>query len=173
MKLMTLVLATLSVVAVTSVNAQPQHREPKSAEEMAQMETERMTKSLELTDQQSDQIYDINLKYAENRQAKMADMKQNRESEGGVKEQGKRPNGARPGAPKDGRSEEMRGSQRAMLSEIVAVLTTDQIVKLIEMRDNRHSKQMHRGGDRGQRGRRGERGCPIQHRDRPNRAYQK
>lgn len=155
---MSVALVALSMVAVTSVNAQPQQREPKSADEVAKMMTERMAKSLELTEDQSAKIYDINLKYIEERQTKMEQMKAERdakrseckeskadcdspckEGDREMRRGGERGMGeGRPMNP--GRAPQQRGadkgmiaSKKAMTKEIISVLTVDQIVEFIEI----------------------------------------
>lgn len=159
---MSVALVALSMVAVTSVNAQPQQREPKSADEIAKMMTERLTKSLELTESQSSKIYDINLKYAEERHAKAEEAKAKREeaksSKDGEKgespkcgkecaQQGRppMPQGQQGRAPQQQQQrpggKEMGESQKAMMKEIVAVLNTDQIVEFIEMKSKMPARQ--------------------------------
>ncbi len=159
-KLMSLALIALSMVVVTAVNAQPQchqQREPKSAEEMAKMMTQRMTKSLDLAEDQADKIYDINLKYAEERRAKVEIMKIEREEkrkergEVAAKGDGSKKSCSRGRKPQCGRpqgcNKGMSESRKAMTKEIIAVLNDDQIVEYIEMqkRVGNHQKQGHMG----------------------------
>lgn len=63
-------LALLMAVATLNVNAQAprkggmQPKEKLSAEKMAEIQTDKLDQTLELTDKQESQIFDINLKYA-------------------------------------------------------------------------------------------------------------
>ncbi len=166
---MSVALVALSMVAVTSVNAQPQQREPKSADEVAKVMTERLIKSLELTDNQSTKIYEINLKYAEERHAKAEEAKAKREEAKSSEDKKKKEcaqQGRRPMPQGQGRApqqrqggKEMGEAQKAMMKEIVAVLNTDQIVEFIEMKSKMPARQP-QGGRRGMQQRGGGRPQP-------------
>ncbi|GAB6010546.1 hypothetical protein [Viscerimonas tarda] len=69
MKTKLLVLATALFFTVTGLVAQ--NRQRLSAEERTKNETEALTKALELTAEQKQQVYDITLKFAKDRSAAM------------------------------------------------------------------------------------------------------
>ncbi|MFI3248443.1 MAG: DUF4890 domain-containing protein [Rikenellaceae bacterium] len=105
---LSIVFAALALVAVITVTAQPQGggRPQGTPEEMAKMMVERMSEELDLTKDQQTQIYDINVKFAEERKA------------GGD---------SRPSR------EEMEASREKMSAQIKSVLTEDQAKKYDEM----------------------------------------
>ncbi len=68
-----LTLFTLSVSAQPQGRKAPQKGQKASAEKMAEISTDRLDQRLELTDAQESDIYAINLKYAQEREAKRAE----------------------------------------------------------------------------------------------------
>lgn len=108
--LLSILFASFAMVAAVTVTAQPQGqgqgRSQGTSEEMAKMMVERMSKELDLSEEQEEQIYEINVKAAEER--------------GG--DSGSRPS-----------REEMEAAREKIDVEIKKVLSDSQIEKYDEM----------------------------------------
>ncbi len=108
---LSILFAAFALVAAITVTAQPQggqrpEGQQGTPEEMSKMMVERMTKELDLTEDQQTKIYDINLKFAEER-----------ESSGDT-----RPS-----------REEMEAMREKMSAQVKGVLTDEQATKYDEM----------------------------------------
>jgi len=90
--------------------------------------TDRLKEELNLTDQQSEQLYAIHLKYAEDRKAVLDANKDQREAQ----------------------RTEIKSINDKQREEMKAVLTEEQVAKLDQM----HEERMQKRGDRPQRGHR-------------------
>lgn len=143
------------------------------------MSSERMAKSLDLSEDQTSQIYEITLKYAQERQAKAEEMKAERKQkaeeceQSGEKCEKERPQRGERGGERgrnpqmaQGRGDQPRGGdqmseqRKAQMKEIIAVLNVDQIVEFIEIQNRR--------GNQPQQGRPGGRGRGAEHRQPPH-----
>ena len=121
------------MVAATSLMAQEEQSSAKTQkhaqrtpEERAKEMTTRLKEELNLTDQQSDELYAIHLKYAEERKAVLEAGKEERESQ----------------------RSEIKSINDKQKAEMKTVLTEEQVAKLDQMQEER----MHKRGNRPHRG---------------------
>lgn len=125
-----LVIVTLIILSFTACNSTGQRHRIPSAKDMAKRQTEMMTKSLDLNDQQQNSVSTINLKYAE-------EFQNLREEAGGDREK-------------------MRTLRNDLVNkkneELAKVLSEEQFERYKELEEER-AKEM-RNGPRGERGER-------------------
>lgn len=131
MKLITMSAALLLTLSTMSLSAQPQPKgrpnragERPSAEKIAEFKTDRLDQALDLTDAQEKNIYAVNLKYAEQQQAK-------RPTRGtGVK--GEKLSDEQRAAKREAMAAQCQAAQatkKAYTTEIMSLLTEDQKVE--------------------------------------------
>ncbi|MFI3316881.1 MAG: Spy/CpxP family protein refolding chaperone [Rikenellaceae bacterium] len=166
-------LLTLFAVSASAQPQQQQRRAPQgggerpTAEKIAETATDKLDQKLELTDAQESKIYAINLKYAQEREAKMEEMKAEREAKKAEKanetEKAEKPEGKREGARRGGAPAEMKekkeaaqDDRKAQLVEIMSVLTDEQKIDYALMLSQ--AKQGPKGPQQGKQGGQGGQG---------------
>lgn len=120
-----LMMAAVALMFVCSASF-GQQRERPSSEDIAKRQTEQMTKSLSLTDDQKSKVEAINLKYAKKQDNAF---KSNKEE-------------------KQARREEMKKNHEAKDAELKGVLSSEQYVKYQEKQQERKNKAGERGEKR-------------------------
>ncbi|MDP5229957.1 MAG: DUF4890 domain-containing protein [Cellulophaga sp.] len=131
----------LILVALISLNGFAQKRggEKLNPEQMATLQTKKMTSALDLNESQQTKVYQLNLENATNRQAKRDDVK-------ALKASGER---------KKPTSDEQYAMQTAMLDHQIAqkdkmkaILNKDQFAKWEKMQEQRKGKMKKREGQK-------------------------
>ncbi|CAD5267441.1 MULTISPECIES: hypothetical protein [unclassified Imperialibacter] len=123
-----MVAATTLMAQEEQSSAKTKHRAQRTPEERAQEMTTRLKEELNLTDQQSEELYAIHLKYGEERKGVMDAGKEEREAQ----------------------RNEIKSINDKQKAEMKSVLTEEQVAKLDQLQE----KRAHRRGDRPQRGQR-------------------
>jgi len=129
-----MMIAAVTLFTATAVNAQEkEHRTPA---ERAKMQTEHMTKSLDLTPEQAEKVGMLNAKYAEKLETMRAERQAQRE---GMKEENK-----------------VGGKELhdARMTELKAILTPEQFTKMEAIKEEKKEEHMEkrkemRGSDAG------------------------
>lgn len=130
---------TFVLVSFVSTFAQRGEDRP-SPEEIAKRQTERMTESLELSEEQAEKIAIINLKYAKQTQEKREAMRQQEEKD------------------REAMRAERKKVREAHNAELKAILTDLQYAKLEGMQEARGERGRKRGGKKGKRGEKKDKG---------------
>ncbi len=133
MKKSILVLAVAVMATITTISAQPQGQKPQGGErptkeEMAEKMNEKMVEELGLSKSQATKLAAINATFAEAREGAKGGERGEKRGEG---------------------DDVMKAAKQAYLKSMVQLLDDDQIVKFMEMKEQRQRPQMQRGGQRG------------------------
>tara|TARA_R110001606_G_scaffold63577_2_gene147468 strand:- start:214179 stop:214565 length:387 start_codon:yes stop_codon:yes gene_type:complete len=123
-----MVAATTLMAQEEQSSAKTEKRVEKTPEERAKEMTTRLKEELNLTDQQSEELYAIHLKYAEERKGVMDAGKEEREAQ----------------------RTEIKSINDKQKAEMKSVLTEEQVAKLDQLQEER----AHRRGDRPERSQR-------------------
>jgi periplasmic protein CpxP/Spy len=124
-----IMIAIIFSLSFTAFGQRGQQREMSTPEQRAERMTNRMAEQLDLTEEQKQEIYNINLQNAQKRQVEMEERKAEMES----------------------RRAEMKSQNESQKQQIEAILTPEQKEKWDEVR----SENQKRMEDRGKRGRGG------------------
>ena len=131
----------LLLLAAFSMTAQRGEGREMDAEKMADRQTEHMSEQLTLSEKQKEKIKEINLKYAQERQADREKMRAEREQQK---------------AERTDRRTAFKATQDAQMAEYKQVLTAEQFAQLEKTKAERAEHRGHRrGGKRGDHARKG------------------
>ena len=141
-------------IAMFSLSAVAQQENPQGqprrvdSQEAAKQRTERMQQNYNLSDEQTQSLLQLNLKYAETMPMGMRPGGQRQGPRPGAQQQGPRPQGDRGGfrnlspEQREARIKEMQTTRQAYEKELQAILTPEQFQKYQE--DNRARQQRQR-----------------------------
>lgn len=130
-----LVLMALLVVGITTFaqEKREERKEKLTPEQRADFQVKKMTKDLNLTDKQAEQVKVLVAKEVEKREAKRAEM------------EAKRAEQTKPSKEEmEARKTEMKASQEAMKAEMKKILTADQYKKWEQKLEERKDKMVER-----------------------------
>jgi len=141
MKINNRLMLAMALVLVSFVSSFAQRSGDRpSAEDIAKRQTERMTESLGLSEEQAKKVAVINLKYAKQVHEKREAMRKQEEKD------------------RDARKAEHEKVRTAHNTEMKAVLTDLQYAKLEGMQEARQDRPRRRGGKKGKKGEKNDKG---------------